>query len=273
MPNRIIKESICRSDSIDSLSWFEEVLFYRLIVVCDDFGRFDGRPAIIKGACFPLKDIRVEQIEKALDKLSTVGMVWRYSVEDRPFLQLTAWERHQQKRAKNSKYPAPKTACNQLISDDSRCPRESRIEKRETRIEKRETNAGAREVGEVRRFEDFLTAYPIDCNRYLTETVYCDLLLTGKVTEDELVQCAVNYAEACRILETSERYIKNAENFLKDRVFEKYLPGKYRKPTQQKPKNGFNNFRQNKYDFEQLEKKLLHNGGNQDCEPLHNSHE
>ncbi|MDE6938470.1 MAG: hypothetical protein K2P28_09920 [Lachnospiraceae bacterium] len=30
--------------------------FYRLIVVCDDYGRFDGRPAIIKGACFPLKE-------------------------------------------------------------------------------------------------------------------------------------------------------------------------------------------------------------------------
>ena len=33
MPNRIIKESICRSEEIDSLSWFEEVLFYRLIVL------------------------------------------------------------------------------------------------------------------------------------------------------------------------------------------------------------------------------------------------
>ncbi len=43
MPNRIIKESICRSEEIDSLSWFEEVLFYRLIVTCDDFGRYDGR--------------------------------------------------------------------------------------------------------------------------------------------------------------------------------------------------------------------------------------
>ena len=43
MPNRILKESICRSEEIDSLSWFEEVLFYRLIVICDDFGRYDGR--------------------------------------------------------------------------------------------------------------------------------------------------------------------------------------------------------------------------------------
>ena len=53
MPNRILKESICRSEEIDSLSWFEEVLFYRLIVICDDFGRYDGRAKIIKGSCFP----------------------------------------------------------------------------------------------------------------------------------------------------------------------------------------------------------------------------
>ena len=50
MPNRILKESVCTSDSIDSLSWFEECLFYRLIVNCDDYGRFDGRVAVIKSS-------------------------------------------------------------------------------------------------------------------------------------------------------------------------------------------------------------------------------
>ena len=68
MPNRIIKESICRSDTINSLSCFEEVLFYRLIVACDDYGRFDGRPSVIKGYCFPLKDTSVKDIEAALAK-------------------------------------------------------------------------------------------------------------------------------------------------------------------------------------------------------------
>ena len=48
MPNRIIKESIRTSDSINELNWFEEVLFYRLMVSCDDYGRFDGRIAIIR---------------------------------------------------------------------------------------------------------------------------------------------------------------------------------------------------------------------------------
>ena len=59
MPNRIIKESICISASIDLLSDKAENLFYRLIVNCDDYGRIDGRPIIIQTKCYPL---RMQQI-------------------------------------------------------------------------------------------------------------------------------------------------------------------------------------------------------------------
>lgn len=120
MPNRIIKESICRSEEIDSLSWFEEVLFYRLIVVCDDFGRFDGRAKIIKGSCFPLKDVTEKDIDKALNKLSAVGLVRVYETQGRPYLQLVTWADHQRIRNQKSKYPEF-TADSVLLSIDSNC--------------------------------------------------------------------------------------------------------------------------------------------------------
>ncbi len=104
MPNRILKESICRSEDIDSLTWFEEVLFYRLIVICDDFGRFDGRIKIIKGSCFPLKSVTEKDIERALNKLSAVGLVKLYQVEEKPYLQLVTWSSHQTIRNQKSKY-------------------------------------------------------------------------------------------------------------------------------------------------------------------------
>lgn len=107
MPNRILKESIRTSDSINELSWFEEVLFYRLIVSCDDYGRFDGRLAIIKGTCFPLKNVTNKNIEDALNKLVSVGLVRHYIVEEKPYLQLPAWQSHQNIRAKKSRYPGP----------------------------------------------------------------------------------------------------------------------------------------------------------------------
>lgn len=118
----------------------------------------------------------------------------------------------------------------------------------------------------VRRIEDFISAYPKDCNRFLTEHEYVSLLLTGKIMEDELVQCAMNYAESCKIQETPKRYIKNAENFLKDMTFDQYLPGKYKKPTPKKAKNSFNNFPQREYDTRELERKMLNGnlGGNND---------
>lgn len=123
MPNRLLKESICESEEIDQLSWFQEVVFYRLIVKCDDYGILDARPRILKAKLFPLKDVTGEQIEKAIKVLSTVGLVRLYEHEGRPFLQLTTWHIHQQIRAKKSKYPTPDINCNQMISNDIKCSR------------------------------------------------------------------------------------------------------------------------------------------------------
>lgn len=124
MPNRIIKESICTSDSVDRLSWFEEVLFYRLIVNCDDFGRFDGRTAVIKNRLFPLKDnLTIKSVETAINKLASAGLVALYVFEGKPYLYLPTWNEHQTIRAKRSKYPEPENICKQMISDDCKCSR------------------------------------------------------------------------------------------------------------------------------------------------------
>ena len=131
MPNRIIKESICTSETIDQMSWFEECFWQRLIVNCDDYGRFDGRPAVLKSRLFPLKErITLKDIEHALTKLAGIGCVVLYEYDGKPCLYLPTWEVHQMIRAKKSKYPAPdenqKTSdiiCNQEKSDESNCHR------------------------------------------------------------------------------------------------------------------------------------------------------
>lgn len=130
MPNRIIKESVCSSDSIDRLSWFEEAFFYRLIVNCDDFGRMDARIPILRARLFPLKTITDKQIDAALKSLRTAGIVYLYEVDGKPFLQLRTWDKHQTVRAKKSKYPAPDSdmkaseiICKQMQADDCKCSR------------------------------------------------------------------------------------------------------------------------------------------------------
>ena len=119
MPNRIIKESICTSASIDALTWFEEVLYYRLIVNCDDYGRFDGRTAVIKNRLFPLKDnVTAKSVEQSINKMVTCGLVTLYEFEGKPYLQLPSWEKHQNVRAKKSKYPPYDSDLN---TDDCKC--------------------------------------------------------------------------------------------------------------------------------------------------------
>lgn len=131
MPNRILKESICTSDSIDALSWFEETVFYRLMVNCDDYGRFDGRSAIVKNRLFPLKgSVTTKSIDCAINKLVLVGLVCRYIVNGKPFLFLPTWSAHQITRAVASKYPDPREAdemhvgqdvYEQMIADENIC--------------------------------------------------------------------------------------------------------------------------------------------------------
>lgn len=262
MPNRILKESICRSDTIDQLTWFEEVLFYRLIVSCDDYGRFDGRPAIIRGTCFPLKDITNKTIADALQKLTSVGLVREYYVQGRPYLHMVTWGDHQQVRAKKSKYPAEESNCenlqssdincNQMIADDCNSPRNPIQSEYESKTISRE---------EPERFEDFAAAYPktgADLPGVAVE--YLNTLRMG-VTANDLVQAAKNYAEACQIRRTQPLYVLNAENFLRKLKFDEYLPEKYKKPKPPKRQHTsvdqYNQFMKHDYDMDSLEAALL----------------
>lgn len=121
MPNRIIKESICTSEDVAKLSMGAEILFYHLMVKADDFGVYFGNEQIIKNTCFPLKssEIKLKQVESWLNELVKAGLLFEYIAEDgKKYVQFTKWSKHQQIRAKKSKYPLYDSTCNQLLSDD-----------------------------------------------------------------------------------------------------------------------------------------------------------
>jgi hypothetical protein len=119
MPNRIIKESIKTSHEIDQLSWFEEVVFIRLMVTVDDYGCYDGRAVVLKNALFPTKEtVTKKSIEDAIQKLASVGLVRCYEANGAPYLYLPTWELHQRVRNKHRKYPEPPLD-SELLSNDS----------------------------------------------------------------------------------------------------------------------------------------------------------
>jgi len=107
MPNRIIKESICVSEQIDELKPFEEIFFYRLLVNCDDYGCMDARERILLSSLFPLKNLHLSDITKALRRLSEVGLIRLYAVDGKPYLKVVKWGEHQRLRVSKHKYPEP----------------------------------------------------------------------------------------------------------------------------------------------------------------------
>lgn len=266
MPNRIIKESIRTSDSINRLKPIEEILFYRLIVSCDDYGRFDGRPAIIKGTCFPLKDITVKDIEKALFNLSTVGMIIRYEVDGKPYLQLTNWEKNQTIRAKKSKYPEP-NECNVKAIDSELQTHENNCMQMQADVSVIQSNSNPNQntknnlckAGACALFEKLWDLYPSKKGKaQISDTAKIRLLDIG---EEQMIRCIDRYKAELE-KDSDWRKPQNGSTFFKSGYVD-YLDGNFipSNPQKKKNTNKFNNFEQREYDFESLERQILMSQG------------
>ena len=111
MPDRLIRESWCASETIDRLTPFEETVLARLIVNCDDFGRMDGRVNVLCSRLFVTRrDVGAEQMRAAIAALEREGLVLRYAVAGKEYIQMRGWGEHQRIRTQRSKYPAPPDA-------------------------------------------------------------------------------------------------------------------------------------------------------------------
>lgn len=122
MPNRLIKESIRTSKSVNAMTDFQFRLWVYLITYVDDYGRGNADPEIIKGFVFPKRSgVTVQTIEKTLQELATIGSILLYEVDGESYLCFPNWSSHQMIRNKKSKFPAPtdnipqlERTCNQM---------------------------------------------------------------------------------------------------------------------------------------------------------------
>ena len=243
MPNRILKESITTSCEIDSLTAEEERLFYRLVVVCDDFGRMDARPQIIRAKCFPLKidAVKDKDIDKWLGSLVKHNLVTIYEVNNKKYLQMVTWEKHQQKRAKHSKYPAPE---NGTISNDINCnhSQSNVTDVRESRIEKREC--------EAEQFELFWEKYPRKKEKQAAFTKWKTCVKEDD--PEDIIKAAENYAAECKQKKQEVQFIKLAKTFLgPDKHYREYINGVSQEQNEESKPRAYMTRR------EQVEKGLL----------------
>ena len=146
MPNRMLKESILSSEKFNSLTWFEQSTYIRLILLADDYGRLDGRDVILKSYCYPLDDkVTRSAISKAISHMVNVGLLQKYEVNNKPYIYFPNFGKYQRLRSKTSKYPAPLNGA-QNDSCQSRdrhmsdtCPLEEEVEvEEELEVEEKE---------------------------------------------------------------------------------------------------------------------------------------
>ena len=105
MPDRIIRSRILSSESLAALSHPAERLFYRLVVLVDDFGRYHGSPQYIRHAAMPLLEVSNPDVGRWLAELRDAEVVCVYSVDGRQYVQFRNWSRYQRLRSKSSKFP------------------------------------------------------------------------------------------------------------------------------------------------------------------------
>ncbi len=107
MPNRVFREGLLTSEKFDALGYGSQCFYTRLLLIVDDYGRYDARPQVLLARLFPLRlnQITTDGIKDALTACVEAKLVDVYTVDGKPYLQILNFR--QQKRAKNSKFPAP----------------------------------------------------------------------------------------------------------------------------------------------------------------------
>lgn len=122
MPDRIVRAGILTSDAVNGLSWAGEVFYRRLHSVIDDFGRYDGRAALLRAHLYPLKLEKVSEsdVGKWLTECVTAGLVRLYRVQDRPYVEVLKFD--QRARAKVSKWPQPPASDNTCQQPPANAP-------------------------------------------------------------------------------------------------------------------------------------------------------
>ena len=214
MPNRILKESIKENDQIDSLSWFEEVLYYRMIVSADDYGCIDGRPVLLKNELFPLKEnVTKKSIEDAVNKLVKAGLLYRYTANGKPYLFFPTWEKHQRVRNKRRKYPNPFDCglTDNCLTIDGQMTADCALESESNPIRIQSESESESNVRTSDDFARFWSAYPKKVGKKDAEKAY------RSVNEpvDVLIEAVERQKQSKQWREENGRFIPNPATWLR----------------------------------------------------------
>lgn len=108
MPNRVIRDSILTSRQVGQLDWFQQALLVRLILSCDDCGRYFAAPDIIRNRFFCIyPGVTQDQVTQGMERLEELGFIITYRVEGELYCAFPQWSKYQVCRTRREIYPAP----------------------------------------------------------------------------------------------------------------------------------------------------------------------
>jgi hypothetical protein len=94
------------SERIDKLSPSAEVLFTRLLMKADDYGRYHANTKLLKAALYPLKEnILANDLTPLIDEIIDAELAIKYIVAGREYLEI--YNFGQRLRVQKSKFPEP----------------------------------------------------------------------------------------------------------------------------------------------------------------------
>ena len=108
MGNRMIKETIRTSRSVNNMTDFQFRVWVYLITYVDDYGRGSADSELLKGLVFPRrKRLTESDLKKALADLAGMGCIRLYQVDGESYFCFPNWGKHQRIQSKRSRFPAP----------------------------------------------------------------------------------------------------------------------------------------------------------------------
>lgn len=169
---RTIKPDFFISETVTALDFRTRLTWIGLWTHCDDYGRHKDNVKLIKAAVWPLDAVSLRDVADDLDALVIAGLLYRYEVDGKTYLQVTNWDEHQRvDRPSKTTLPAPTeesvihrppadVSAGQDTREDDASPREDASNPRDRKGREGKGREGTREPREEP---------PLRCPRHLDD--------------------------------------------------------------------------------------------------------
>ena len=231
----MVSKSISTSKKLSKVSDFDALLFTWLIPHCDDYGRMEAEPNLVKGTVVPLRKDGEKDVEKGLKNLGKSGLILLYEIDTDKYLEIVHWEEHQtfrSDRPRIMKFPPPPMAKQlgmtlDIPMDGGRHNSSEQVKLSQVKLINKEMLAAL-----AQGFEIFYKAYP---NKVAKQKA---LARWNKISPDAELQTKImtalqNHKESEQWTKDDGKFIPHPATWLYQLRWEQVLPKA--KPKEKKP--------------------------------------